>query len=126
MSLSLAGQASYGSRLMPCVVDELSASTPSRVYASVPVSSDLSEGFRDVTFREVAAATNSLARRITAQIGRSETFETIAYIGSADLRYAIFFLAAVKCGYKVLPSLQSNPGLRCHRFYFHPSAMLLG
>ena len=34
-------------------------------------------------------------------LGRSTVFETIAYIGPSDLRYAIVFLAAVKCGYKV-------------------------
>ena len=110
MSLTPATQASYGSRLMPCVVDELAAITPSRVYASIPVSSDLSKGFRDVTFRDVALATDFLAHWIKSNIGCSETFETIAYMGSPDLRYAFFFLAAVKCGYKVLlPSVRNAP-----------------
>lgn len=94
-------RASYGSRLMPCVVDELANTTPSRVYASIPLASDLSGGFRDVTFREIALATDFLAHWIKSEIGCSGDFETIAYLGAADLRYAVFFLAAVKCGYKV-------------------------
>ena len=34
-------------------------------------------------------------------LGRGTVFETVAYIGPSDLRYAVVFQAAVKCGYKV-------------------------
>lgn len=91
----------YGSRLLPQVVDELSRSDPTRVYATLPRSSDLSRGFRDVTMLEIAMAVNKLAWWIEMNLGRSTVFETIAYIGPSDLRHAIVFLAAVKCGYKV-------------------------
>ena len=91
----------YGSRLLPQVVDKLSRTDPKRVYATFPLSSDLSRGFRDVTMREIAKAINKLAWWIRMKLGRSTVFETIAYIGPSDLRYAIVFLAAVKCGYKV-------------------------
>ncbi len=91
----------YGSRLLPQVVDKLSRSDPKRIYATFPLSSDLSRGFRDVTMLEIAQAINKLAWWIETNLGRSTVFETIAYIGPSDLRYAIVFLAAVKCGYKV-------------------------
>ena len=95
----------YGSRLLPQVVDQLSHSDPTRVYATFPLSSDLSRGFRDVTMFETAQAVNKLAWWIEMNLGRSTVFETIAYIGPSDLRYAIVFLAAVKCGYKVSEAL---------------------
>ena len=91
----------YGSRLLPQVVDRLSQSDPQRVYVIFPLSSDLSRGFRDVTMLEIARAVNKLAWWIEMNLGRSTVFETVAYIGPSDLRYAIVFLAAVKCGYKV-------------------------
>ena len=91
----------YGSRLLPHVVDELAQSNPKRAYATIPLSSDISEGFRDVTTLEMAQAVNHFAFWLEKSFGRSSSFETISYMGIPDLRYAIVFLAAVKCGYKV-------------------------
>ena len=91
----------YGSRLLPQVVDELARSDPQRIYATIPLSSDLSKGFQDVTMRQVSQAVNKCAYWLEDTIGRSTVFETLSYMGLPDLRYAIVFLAAVKCGYKV-------------------------
>ena len=91
----------YGSRLLPQVVDELARSNPKRIYATLPLSSDLTQGFRDVTMLQVSQAVNRLAYWLEHMIGRSTVFETLSYMGLPDLRYAIVFLAAVKCGYKV-------------------------
>ena len=91
----------YGSRLLPQVVDELAWSNPKRIYATLPLSSDLTQGFRDVTMLQVSQAVNRIAYWLEHIIGRSTTFETLSYMGLPDLRYAIVFLAAVKCGYKV-------------------------
>ena len=91
----------YGSRLLPQVVDELASSDPQRIYATLPLSSDLSKGFQDVTMRQVSQAVNRCAYWLEDTIGRSAVFETLSYMGLPDLRYAIVFLAAVKCGYKV-------------------------
>ena len=51
--------------------------------------------------RQVLNAVNRCAHWLEHIIGRSTVFETLSYMGLPDLRYAIFFLAAVKCGYKV-------------------------
>ena len=91
----------YGSRLLPQVVDELARSDPQRIYATIPLSSDSSKGFQDVTMRQVSQAVNRIAYWLENTIGRSTVFETLSYMGIPDLRYAIVFLAAVKCGYKV-------------------------
>ncbi len=91
----------YGSRLLPNVVDELAQSSPERIYATIPLSSDVSQGFRDVTMLEVAESVNHFAFWLEESFGRSSSFETLTYMGVPDFRYAIVFLAAVKCGYKV-------------------------
>jgi hypothetical protein len=91
----------YGSRMLPHVVDELARLNPSRVYATIPLSSDISQGFRDVTMLEVAHGVNHFASWLENSFGRSSSFDTLCYIGVSDLRYAIVFLGAVKCGYKV-------------------------
>ncbi|KAF2650089.1 acetyl-CoA synthetase-like protein [Lophiostoma macrostomum CBS 122681] len=99
----------YGSRLMPIVVDEIAKHQPDLVYASVPVTTNVNEGFREITFSEIASATNCVAAWISRSIGRSSNFDTIAYMGLVDLRYVVVFLAAVKCGYKVLlPSVRNS------------------
>lgn len=91
----------YGRRLLPQLLDEISKTTPERLYASVAVSVDLSEGFQDVSFRDMAHATNFFAWWLENNVGRSNLFETLTYMGIPDLRTAVVFLAAIKCGYKV-------------------------
>lgn len=93
--------ASYGSRLMPTVVDETAKGHPDLPYAYVPISSNVGDGFKPVTFSDIATATNYLAAWMEQNLGTSTSFETIAYMGPGDLRYVAVFLAAVKCGYKV-------------------------
>ncbi|KAL9032073.1 MAG: hypothetical protein Q9214_008122, partial [Letrouitia sp. 1 TL-2023] len=63
---------------------------------------DVSEGFQDVEFQQVARAVNYVAHRLQAVFGSKPEyeFETVTYIGLPDLRYNIIFYAAVKCGYK--------------------------
>lgn len=99
----------YGSRLLPTVVDETARSQPELPYSYVPVSSNVGDGFKTVTFSEIATATNHMAFWIEQNLGLSTYFETLAYMGTGDLRYVVVFLAAVKCGYKVsnleLPAL---------------------
>lgn len=91
----------YGSRLMPVVLDETAKKQPDLAYASVPLTTDISDGFKSVTFSDIASATNYVAAWIDRTLGRSPNFGTIAYMGIGDLRYVVVFLAAVKCGYKV-------------------------
>ncbi|KAL8822839.1 MAG: hypothetical protein Q9191_006436 [Dirinaria sp. TL-2023a] len=93
---------SYGDRFLHTVFDEIAVTTPSRLYASIPVSTDLAEGFRDLTFGDVAHCVDVFANSVKEDIGCSDKGETIAYLGIPDLRNAVVFLAAVKCGYKLL------------------------
>jgi acyl-CoA synthetase (AMP-forming)/AMP-acid ligase II len=90
-----------GHRILPETLDYLAKTAPDRVYAAIPRSNRLEDGFRDVTTTEVSRAVHSLAHWISRNHGRSSTFETLAYVGINDLRYPVFWFAAIKCGYKV-------------------------
>jgi len=90
-----------GDYYLPHVLDEHATWTSDRLYASIPHSTDLSEGFHDITRGDMAGATNGFAYWIQDKIGRSDEFETLAYMGIPDLSTAVILLAAVKCGYKV-------------------------
>ena len=79
------GESMYGRRLIPTVVDEMAASTPDHVYASIPRDQDFSGGLDDVTSRDLARAVNRVAFWIEDKIGRSCDFETIAYIGPSKI-----------------------------------------
>ncbi|KAL9084510.1 MAG: hypothetical protein Q9159_005206 [Coniocarpon cinnabarinum] len=73
---------------------------PDKIWACLPESSNIADGLRYVTMREVACAIDSFAWAMKEEYGTSSDFETIAYTGVNDLRYAVVFYAAIKCGYK--------------------------
>ena len=91
-----------GKRLIPTTIDEVAALDPERVFASIlksPVSPQ--DGYRDITFCQIANGINQVAWLLEKELGRSQTFETLAYLAPGDLRYPIVAVAAVKVGYKV-------------------------
>lgn len=96
----------YGRRLLVSILDEEARSMPERVFAAVAKSTDVSDGFRDVSIATIATAVDYLAHQLRSIYGPAleQDFETLTYIGLPDLRYAIVFYAAVKCGYKVTKS----------------------
>ena len=75
------GRPKYGRRLIPTLVDEMAASKPDHVYASLPRDKDFSAGFDDVTSRDLARAVNRAAFWIQQEIGKSVHFDTVAYLG---------------------------------------------
>lgn len=91
----------HGKRLLPRALDEIARSNPNRLYATIPHGIDVSQGFRDITFREMATGINFVAHWIHKTFGCSSNFEPLCYIGIPDLRSVAVFLAGVKCGYKV-------------------------
>ncbi|KAI1387789.1 acetyl-CoA synthetase-like protein [Hypoxylon trugodes] len=107
--MGVKGRPNYGRRLLPAVLDELAQSDPNKVYAVIPKTADISDGFRDITMADFARAVNFMARWIEDRFGRSDRFETISYIGVPDLRGAVMFEAAVKSGYKILLPSPRNP-----------------
>lgn len=91
----------YGRRLVPQVLDELANTDPQRVYAAIPRTADVKDGYQDITVADLARCVNFTAKWIEGKFGRNTNFETITYIGLSDLRGIVTLLAAIKTGYKV-------------------------
>lgn len=92
-----------GRRLLANVIDSHATNNPTRVWASVPVNDeDLTQGFRDITYKEFADAINLASWWLAQNVANATApFQTIAYSGPKDLRYPILAMAAVKCGKQV-------------------------
>ena len=91
----------HGKRLLPSLLDTIAASTPDRIFASISRTQEVSDGFDNITFGSLAHAVNHTAHKLRKSHGISSDLETLTFFGVTDIRYTIFFLAAVKCGYKV-------------------------
>lgn len=98
-------QPEYGSRQLHQTLDLLSRKSPDRLFAAIPRSSDLSDGFRDISFSDMARCSDFVAHWIQDHVGQSTAFHTVCYIGIPDLRSVAIFFGAVKCGYKVSGAL---------------------
>ena len=90
----------YGQRLVPHLIDDIAHNDPFRTFCSLAKSSDISDGFQDVSYGSFANAINYLAWWIEVNLGKNSTFETVSYIGPPDLRYIVLTIAAQKTGYK--------------------------
>ncbi|KAI3391610.1 hypothetical protein diail_7040 [Diaporthe ilicicola] len=98
-----------GRRLLPAVIDQRARDEPSRPWCSLPRDDyDLSKGFEDISFSRFANAINKLAWFIEKAIGKSTSFETVAYLGVNDVRYHMMQMAVCKTGHKVLFSTMLN------------------
>ena len=91
----------HGKRLTPPTIDEIARGDPERICFSIPRTSDLSDGFRDITFKRFSNAINRTAWFIESAIRRSSIFETILYMGAPDIRHYVVLVAAMKTGHKV-------------------------
>lgn len=93
----------YGRRLLPTLIDEVSSQDPDRECFQIPRSSEPSDGWRVLSWKDVANAVNRCAHRIVEVCGTPEkdSFPTIAYLGPNDVRYIVLMIAAVKAGYAV-------------------------
>ncbi|EFR04290.1 L-aminoadipate-semialdehyde dehydrogenase [Nannizzia gypsea CBS 118893] len=100
----------YGKRLVISVFDEVAAEEPGRILYSLPVSRDVSEGFRDITALQFANAVNRTAWWLEAELGKGSSFPTVGYFGPwNDFRYILLILGCIKAGYKaLLPSPRNS------------------
>jgi hypothetical protein len=90
-----------GSQLLPLAIDAIAVGDPDRPWASIPISSKLSDGYRDVSFHIFANAINRASWFLESTFGKATSSETFAFIGKSDMRYHIFAMAAAKTGFKV-------------------------
>ncbi|KAB8261313.1 thioester reductase domain-containing protein [Aspergillus pseudonomiae] len=97
-----------GRRLMPAVLDEVAESDPQRVFVSVPKSSNLADGFKDIPYGTFAKAVNKCAWYLREQLGEDSIPKTILYMGPLDVRYLVIILAAAKAGHMAFFSSLRN------------------
>ena len=89
--------------LLPTILENRAKTDPNGTWAKFPIStSTYQDGFRSATHLELLNAVNKVAWLLEESLGRSDTFETIAYLGPNDLRSIIVVLAGIKTGYKVI------------------------
>lgn len=94
-----------GRRLLSRVVDDAAQHEPERLFAVIPRGLNVSDGFQNLTMKELAHAVNSLCWWIEKTIGPAISRERLAYIGMNDARYCVFVLACQKLGYEVCKRL---------------------
>lgn len=91
----------YGQRLLPQIIDTRAKIEPNKLAAAIAKSPDVSQGFREISYSELANAVNYMAWWLEERFGGKGNFEKIAYLGSNDHRYTVFELACIKSGYVV-------------------------
>lgn len=98
-------------RLLAQIVDHAAETDPSRRFAVIPRGQEVSDGFQDLFMKDLAKAVNFMCWWIESTIGPAQSRETLAYLGSNDVRYGIFLLACQKTGYQVrnLTSVYTMP-----------------
>ena len=115
-----------GKRLLPQIIDAYAEHEPDRIWAAQAKSDNIEDGFNNITFKQLAHLVDVLAWFIHDKIGPSHDFESLSYIGVADLRYCPFAWAAVKNGYQtLLPSTRNSESgnlsllhdLSCTKFF---------
>lgn len=94
------GSESSPGRLLHQVVDELAETQPDQLYCIHPVSMKSADNWRSITYQDLAHAVNRIAFWIDQQLGdrAKQKRHVLAYIGTNDVRYAVFILACMKTG----------------------------
>ncbi|KAL4894145.1 hypothetical protein BDV59DRAFT_207202 [Aspergillus ambiguus] len=99
---------SRGERLLAATVDYLVDKEPTKPFAVIPRGPEISDGFQTLRMKDLFDAINILCWWIEKRLGTTRSQETLAYIGSNDVRYCFFVLACQKMGYKpFLPSTRN-------------------
>ena len=90
-------EAQHGRRIIISVIDELAKQEPGSPWVSVPQDeNDLSRGYKDITYGDLANAVNHATHWLRGNLSLSEAFQPFVYNGPRDLRYPIFAAAAAK------------------------------
>lgn len=98
-----------GRRAIYEIIDDIAVLDEDRVFASIPEFDDLSLGYTDITYSQLAVAIDRVAWWLQNELHGHPRLSTFAYLGPNDLRYPLFIVAAMKTSYKVCQSLST-----CH------------
>ncbi|BCS13310.1 AMP-binding enzyme [Aspergillus luchuensis] len=123
----------HGKRILTSVIEARAKANNTPAWVSVPINDqDLSQGFRDISFKELNNAANHAAHWLKQNLPpTSEPFQCFAYAGPKDLRYQILAVAAAKVQkVMVLPSPLVTAEAQLHilekkgcTVYLRPSSM---
>ncbi|KAJ5406907.1 hypothetical protein N7465_008191 [Penicillium sp. CMV-2018d] len=106
---------SHQKRLLARTVDDRAETNPNQRFAVIPQGSEISNGFQTISIKDLAQAVNFMCWWIESIIGPAQSPETLAYMGSNDVRYFIFMLACQKTGYQAfLPSTRNSDEAHVH------------
>ena len=72
----------YGRRLMPQIFDASAAKDPTRLVAKIARSTDISQGFIDITIGNIVQAIDFMARWMDENVGMKRDFSVVAYLVS--------------------------------------------
>ncbi|KAF3392431.1 Iterative polyketide synthase CazM [Penicillium rolfsii] len=79
------------------LLDAIYAQDPTALYCLQPVSSEVSDGWTDVTIADVVSATNRFAQWIHTNVASVDgPSQTIGYMGANDIRYCAFVFACMR------------------------------
>lgn len=91
-----------GGRLLTDIIDNLAQCDPQRCFMSIPQTSNLEDGLRNISYALMARAINKCAAWVESVLGRGDNFPTIAtYLDPMDFRHVILIFGAIKANYKV-------------------------
>lgn len=94
-------------------LDSVSAHDPDRLYGIQPVSSDLLQGWRNISYADLQGAVNHMVGWIQERVAGNQV---LAYVGANDVCYAAFIFACMRLRHIVRQSLNdlTNDSLFCY------------
>lgn len=102
MSNSTVDRPEYGRRILCNLIDEIAAENGDKIYGSFPITENPADGFRDLSYSQLANAINRCAWFLQEHLGHESDYATFAYIGGlGDFRYQLLCIAAMKAKKKV-------------------------
>ncbi|CAI7655071.1 unnamed protein product [Penicillium glandicola] len=84
------------------ILDAIAEKQPDQLYCVHPISSDISQGWKNITFADLASAINRMALWIHENIASSDVPQTLAYMGANDIRYCAFMFACMRLRHTAL------------------------
>jgi acyl-CoA synthetase (AMP-forming)/AMP-acid ligase II len=83
------------------LLDSIHVQDPAVLYCLQPVSSEVSDGWNDISIADVVSATNRLALWIHENVATADEPQNLAYMGANDIRYCAFVFACMRLRHTV-------------------------
>lgn len=84
------------------LLDSIYARDPATLYCLHPASSEVADGWVDISIADVVGATNRLALWIHENVASADEPQALAYMGANDIRYCAFVFACMRLRHTVL------------------------